>query len=198
MGRKDATRARRPYRREKTIPLDVLCVTELILFQVTAVDICFVQGLCDRHGDPRQQHERDDGVPKYARKHWDLNVAFGDDRSRDRWMPETFDAVHSRFLADGIDASRWQAYVGDLRKLLKKGGWIQLTELLPHVQSDNGRLSDGSYLNTWWLMYSRALTSMGKNARVARQLERMLANEGFDPIGSTVYNLPIGSWHHSL
>lgn len=73
-----------------------------------------------------------------------------------------------------------------------------MMELIPHVQSDNGRLSDDSFLATWWTSYSRVLTSMlGKNVRVGRELERMLTREGFDMVHGRVFDLPIGRWKRS-
>lgn len=68
-----------------------------------------------------------------------------------------------------------------------------MVEMIPHVQSENGRLSDESHLNTWWTSYSRILTQMGKNVRIGRDLERMLSREGFDQVQGRVYNLPIGT-----
>lgn len=172
------------------------------LSQVTGVDICFAQRRSEDEEDEDEdddngQGDRNGGVQDYDKKRWNLNLPFRDDRSNDRLRPETFDVINSRFLADGIDASRWQGYIGDLRRLLKKGGWVQMAEIIPHIQSENGRLSDESFLNTWWLSYSRNLEQMGKNVRVGRELEPMLAREGFEQIRSQVYNLPVGTWHRS-
>ena len=175
--------------------LDVAVLTTVA--KATAVDICFDQRTPSDDDDDEDDDGRDGGVQEYGKKRWNLNQAFRTDRSEDRLRPETFDVIHSRFLADGIDASRWQAYVADLRQLLKKGGWVQMIEMIPHIQSENGRLGDDSYLNTWWLSYSRVLTQMGRNVRIGRDLERMLAHEGFERVGSRSYNIPIGTWDRS-
>lgn len=140
----------------------------------------------------------DGGVQEYDKKRWNLNLPFQLDRSEDRLRPEMFDVVHSRFLADGIDTTRWQAYIADIRRLLRRRGWIQMVELIPHFQSGNGRLRDDSHLTTWWMLYSQALTQTGKNVRIARELERLLAREGFDNIRATPYDLPVGTWHPSM
>ena len=73
-----------------------------------------------------------------------------------------------------------------------------MVELIPHIQSENGRLSDDSYLTTWWNSYSRVVSRIGKNVRIGRDLERMLVREGFDPVRGNAYNVPIGAWGRSM
>lgn len=73
-----------------------------------------------------------------------------------------------------------------------------MVELIPHIQSENGRLSDDSYLNTWWYSYSNVMTQLGKNVRIGRELVRMLDEEGFAPVRGNTYNVPIGTWGSSV
>lgn len=166
--------------------------------KITAVDICFGRKVNHHDNEELEVYGGDDrGVQQYSKKRWNLNMPFRSDRSEDRLRPETFDLINSRFLVDGIDASRWQSYIRDLRQVLKKGAWAQMVEIIPHVQSNNGRLSDDSNLTTWWLSYSRILSQMGKNVRIPRELERLLADEGFLPVRCQTYDLPVGTWHRS-
>lgn len=72
-----------------------------------------------------------------------------------------------------------------------------MVELIPFIQSENGRLRDDSFLTTWWTSYSRMVDHMGKNVRVGRELKRMLEDEGFSPIRDSVYSVPIGTWGRS-
>lgn len=170
--------------------------------KVTGIDICLKQDTCVEDdvddtdpGIEGSEHRIDD----FEKKRWNLNIPLQADRSEDRLRPESFDVVNSRFMAGGIDDSRWPGYIGEIRKLLKRGGWVQMVELIPHVQSDNGRLSDESFLATWWTSYSRVLTSMlGRNIRIGRELERMLTQEGFNPVHGCVFDLPLGRWKRSI
>jgi hypothetical protein len=170
--------------------------------KITAVDICFNQkNPADFDADDEESDSdgsgAGDGVQEIDKKRWNLNASFQDaPRGRDghHLEPETYDVINSRFLADGIDANRWPSYIRDLRRVLKPRGWVQMIELIPHIQSENGRLGDDSHLTRWWLLYSRALQQMGKQPRVGRDLEAMLRREGFDPVQGRTYNIPIGKW----
>jgi len=167
--------------------------------QATGIDICLGQKSSDEGDDEDDDSEGSShGVQEYVKKRWNVNFPFQDDRSADHLRPETFDVIHSRMLAEGINASRWPAYVRDLRRLLNRGGWVQMCEILPHIQSSNGRLSDNSCLTRWWTTYARCLTHMGKNVRVGRELDRLLRDEGFEQVTSRSYDLPIGEWRQGI
>ena len=164
--------------------------------QVTGVDIFFGQSEEDEEENDSDEDD-DNRLQEYDKKIWNLNARFRDDRSNDQLRPETFDLVNSRLLVNGINSDRWPTYVRDLRHVLKPGGWLQMVELQFPFQSYSGRLSDESCLNRWWQWYSHAMHSMGKNARIARDLERLLTAEGFEHITTRSYDLSIGDWNES-
>lgn len=123
---------------------------------------------------------------------WNLNASFRLAPAEDELNPERFDLINSRFLADGIDETRWPALIAEFKALLKPSGWLQLVEVDWTFQSDNGtRLPR---LEAWWEHYSRALRRMQKKPTVARQLHSMLRNAGFQGTREQVYNVPIGNW----
>lgn len=41
--------------------------------------------------------------------------------------------------------SRWAAYLRDMFRVVRPGGWCQLVELYHNAQSDNGSLTDGRF-----------------------------------------------------
>lgn len=166
----------------------------IVHLQVTAVDIYLSPTMLQGSDDEADGVERRDESTHIQQKRWNLNLPLQSAPGQYILKPEKFDVVHSWFVAEGIDDDRWTTYVRDLHCVTKKGGWVQMVELSPHVQSDNGRLSDDSLLTTWWLMYSQALTQMGKNVRIGRNLKRMLAEGGFDRVQECVYAIPIGDW----
>lgn len=99
------------------------------------------------------QDDSDNGEDEVQKKRWNLNHAFRTDPREDMLRPETFDMIHSRCVAGGISSTRWREYVADIRRLLRKGGWLQMKECIPHIQSENGRTSQDSQLTTCWLSY---------------------------------------------
>jgi hypothetical protein len=106
-----------------------------------------------------------------------------------------YDLIQSRFIFPGIKASRWATYIGDLRLLLRRGGWVQVLEYYPLIQSDNGRLTDQSAISRWWQMYAGAMQQLNRDPRIGRQLQQLLTQNGFRDVSVDVEQLPIGDWH---
>ena len=171
----------------------------MLLRQVTGIDVVLRQSDDDEEEvdseDGSANGNGNGGVEEYVKKRWNLNASFRDDRSADRLGPESFDLINSRLLAEGINADRWSSYVRELKLLLRPGGWLQMVEIQLPFQSSSGRLNDDSCLTRWWQWYSWALQRMGKNVRIGRELQRLLATEGFTNVTARSIDLPIGDWN---
>ncbi|KAF2836014.1 S-adenosyl-L-methionine-dependent methyltransferase [Patellaria atrata CBS 101060] len=120
---------------------------------------------------------------------WDLNETLP-------FRRDSYDLVHSRLIALGIQKSRWTSYLRDIRKLLKKNGWVQLVEFNYIFQSDNGSLTDDHALSRWreafvWCMEN----PVKREIRAGRELRGWLESANFAEVSATTYNLPIGGWH---
>lgn len=124
-------------------------------------------------------------------------MSFRHDRSSEPLRPESFDLIHSRCLAEGIDVDRWPEYIQELKLLLKPGGWLQMAELEFPFQSDAGLLPDTSCLTQWWQLYAEMLQQMNKNARAGRDLEMFFRNKDFQSVHMHLFELPIGSWREA-
>ncbi|KAI1470837.1 S-adenosyl-L-methionine-dependent methyltransferase [Daldinia caldariorum] len=92
-----------------------------------------------------------------------------------------FDLVNSRLVAGGIDRNRWQDYMCDILRCLRKGGWCQMVEIDYNAQSDNGRLTDGHALRQWSDKYSRAMSQL-KNVEAPRHLGHWMRQAGFTEV----------------
>lgn len=157
--------------------------------KVTGVDIFLGE---DDESDERG--DRANSVQEFIKKRWNLNASFGADKSDDKLWPETFDLINSRYLAEGINTSRWPSYVKELRQLLKIGGWLQMVEIQFPFQSYNGSLPDESYLTRWWQWYSRALGNMGRNVRIGQDLGQLMNREFGQQVTFVTRILPVGGW----
>lgn len=160
-------------------------------------DDCVVTGIdifLGEDEDEDEPEEESDEVQEYLKKRWNLNAPFAQDRSSTRLLPETFDLINCRCLAEGIDRDRWPVLINELKALLKPGGHLQMFELYLLFQSDNGRLPDTSASNAWWSWYTRFMDLSGRDARVARNLERYCRAAGFERVIATQHRLPIGRW----
>ena len=173
--------------------------------QVTGVDIYFGRAVDETDDDDDNEDDSDDSsdngrgeVQEYVKKRWNLNTSFRRDRSEDHLRPESFDLINSRLLAGGINGNRWSGYVQELKLMLKHGGWLQMVEIVPLIQSSSGRLDQNSFLHRWWEWYSSIVQQMGKNARIGRGLIQLLQNEKFGHVRGNSIDLPIGSWRTGM
>lgn len=120
------------------------------------------------------------------------------DRLRDPevFQARAYDLIHSRFISQGMKANRWPSYIGDLKLLLRPGGWIQMMEYYPMIQSDSGQLSgDEAAVRRWWRYYDSSMGRLNRDPRVGRRLQQLMIDRGLRDVRVDVERLPIGGWH---
>ncbi|OCL10457.1 S-adenosyl-L-methionine-dependent methyltransferase [Glonium stellatum] len=105
----------------------------------------------------------------------------------------TYDLIHSRFLAPGIKRTRWPDYVKDLKRLLRPNGWVQMVEYYYNFQSDSGLLTDGSAIRRWYEYYRSAM-EVERNPRVGSSLQGLMRSANLVDVQGLQYSLPIGPW----
>ncbi|KAH9887101.1 hypothetical protein F4778DRAFT_786402 [Xylariomycetidae sp. FL2044] len=116
----------------------------------------------------------------------DLNMPF-------QFRSNHFDLINSRLVAGGINTHRWTAYIRDIFRCLRGGGWVQMVELDLNAQSDNGTLTDGHALRQWSQAYLRAMEHH-KNPRAPRRLGNWLRSAGFTDVEQRMIPLPMCGW----
>ncbi|CAI6337058.1 unnamed protein product [Periconia digitata] len=118
------------------------------------------------------------------------------DRLNDAGLFErnAYDLIHSRFVGPGIKSNRWESYIQDMRRLLKPGGWVQMMEYYPNIQSDSGLLSDQSALTRWWTTYANAMERSNRDPRIGQRLQPLLTGAGLRNVHGARISLPIGAW----
>lgn len=119
---------------------------------------------------------------------WDLNAPL-----TLTFQPNTYDLIHSRFVAPGIERTRWLDYVKDLRRLLRRNGWVQMVEYYYNFQSDSGLLTDNHAIRRWYAYYRHAMETE-RDPRVGSRLQDLMRNAGLVDIQGLQYSLPIGPW----
>jgi hypothetical protein len=119
------------------------------------------------------------------------------DRLRDPevFQSRAYDLIHSRFVSQGVKANRWASYIGDIKLLLRPGGWVQMMEYYPIIQSDNGRLTDQAAVRRWWQSYESSMRRMNRDPRIGPRLQQLLVQKGFRDVRVDIERLPIGGWH---
>ncbi|CZT19567.1 uncharacterized protein RCC_05418 [Ramularia collo-cygni] len=171
---------------------DLLKENDQLEIEVIGVDIFTGKG---NNGDdsesPEESGSEEEGIEEYIKTRFNMNAPFREERSGSL-RPEKFHLVNSRLLIDGINASRWPAFVKDLKAVLCPGGWLQMVEFHPLVQSFSGR--DAPFLDRWSQTYMRTLEQMGKEPRCGPRLNQYMRDAGFEHIHSHAEVLPIGPW----
>ncbi len=119
-------------------------------------------------------------------------------RDPDVFQSRAYDLIHSQFVSPGIEAKRWPSYIQDMRLLLKPGGWVQMIEYYPLVQSDSGLLTDQSAVRRWWESYEAAMQRLRRDPRIGRRLNDLLTQNGYRDVAVEVQHLPIGGWHTGI
>ncbi|KAH7359517.1 S-adenosyl-L-methionine-dependent methyltransferase [Pyrenochaeta sp. MPI-SDFR-AT-0127] len=116
-------------------------------------------------------------------------------RDPDVFQSRAYDLIHSRFVSQGVNSNRWASYIQDMRLLLRPGGWVQIVEYYPLVQSDSGRLTDQAAVRRWWLSYEASMRRLNRDPRIGRRLKDLLMQSGYRDVAVEIEHLPIGSWH---
>jgi hypothetical protein len=122
---------------------------------------------------------------------FDLNVPL---RDPEIFQNNSFDLIHSRFILPGIRRRRWATYIRDIKPLLRRGGWVQISEYHALVQSNNGRLTDESAVRRWWQSYKSAMERMNRDPGIGLRLGQLLNHNRYRDVAVDVVQLHIGGW----
>ncbi|RPB09669.1 S-adenosyl-L-methionine-dependent methyltransferase [Morchella conica CCBAS932] len=116
----------------------------------------------------------------------DLNQPF-------TFQTNEFDFIQSRDVMGGIKKDRWSSYVKDCVRILKPGGWLQLVEIYPMVQSDNGMIDDNHILRQVSKNYFSSIEDT-KDPRAPLKLDSMMREAGLVELGSRMVQLHLNGW----
>ncbi|KAL3488999.1 S-adenosyl-L-methionine-dependent methyltransferase [Aspergillus germanicus] len=152
-----------------------------------AIDVAEQNPDCEVIGVDIYPHVSPDDMPENL---WlqvdDLNRPF-------TFSSNSFDLVHSRLLAAGINRARWPSYIRDIKRILKPGGWVQMVEIYFNVQSDNGSINDEHALRQWSSQLMRSMEGI-KDFRVGTRLKTLLLGAGFTEVDAKMIPLPLSAW----
>ncbi|RMZ75683.1 hypothetical protein DV738_g5325, partial [Chaetothyriales sp. CBS 135597] len=111
----------------------------------------------------------------------------------------SFDFVHSRFLAPGLNWFRWPGYLSEMRRVLRIGGWIQIIEWEFIFRSANDRSDKLTALEEWSSEYQGGLTNCGypdgkKGSSIAQMCGSWMRTAGFEQLQTSVKEVPTCGW----
>ncbi|RMZ89359.1 hypothetical protein DV736_g3411, partial [Chaetothyriales sp. CBS 134916] len=82
-----------------------------------------------------------------------LQLQIGNLNEKTPFADETFDFVHSRFIAGGLGWFRWPSYLSEMYRVLRVGGWIQVIEWEFGFRSANDQSDKLKGLQEWLRLY---------------------------------------------
>lgn len=98
----------------------------------------------------------------------------------------TFDFVHQRLLVAAIPEDRWQWVVGELLRVTKPGGWIELLEAIP--------TQGGPGMNALYQWLVSAGLRRGVNTLVTPRIGEFLRMAGAQSVVEVDLPMALGSW----
>ncbi len=101
-----------------------------------------------------------------------------------------FDFVHQRLLVAGIPVAEWPRVVGELVRVTRPGGWVELVEPMMRAQP-----TGPASRHLVELLLARA-DSLGLDTRdaVFRAVDGYLREAGLEEVTRREFELPIGEW----
>lgn len=116
------------------------------------------------------------------------------DDIEDTWSfpPSHFDFIFSRHLGQSI--INWEKYLTQMFHHCTPGGWVELSEHIHDLRSEDNAYHDGLSLWRYMDLLKTALRITGRDPDVALKLGRMLRKVGFKDVKVTMLKLPWGMW----
>ncbi|HYU75971.1 MAG TPA: class I SAM-dependent methyltransferase [Ktedonobacteraceae bacterium] len=101
---------------------------------------------------------------------------------------KSFTFVHQRFLVLGLSAKQWPFVVGELVRVTRPGGYVELVEgggTFYQIGDATGQLQQ------WWSVASQA---NGIDVFLMARLPQLLQQAGLHHIRHRTYHVPVGAW----
>lgn len=102
---------------------------------------------------------------------------------------ESFDVVHQRLLIGAIPVAAWPEVVGELVRVTRRGGWIEL------IESDGtGFHPAGPRTQEMMQCVIRLAARRGIDTTITATLDQLLQQAGLQYVSKREFPLPIGHW----
>ncbi|KEZ42035.1 hypothetical protein SAPIO_CDS6440 [Scedosporium apiospermum] len=121
------------------------------------------------------------------------NVRFYVDDLEDQWTFSTkFDLIYARMLTGSL--SDWPKFFKQSYDALQPGGYIELSDIIFPLESDDGTLPKDSALNQWGELCNKAAHVLNRPLDSARLYSKQLAEAGFTNITERHFKWPQNRW----
>ncbi|EFQ32000.1 methyltransferase domain-containing protein [Colletotrichum graminicola M1.001] len=121
------------------------------------------------------------------------NVTFYIDDVEDDWTYSyKFDFIFGRMLTGSI--ADWPRFIHQSYEFLEPGGWIELSDILLDLQSDDGTVGPDCAAQTWAKHMLEAAAIWKRPLDSCKFYKEQLAEAGFVNITEKIYKWPTNPW----
>ncbi|KAI0006697.1 S-adenosyl-L-methionine-dependent methyltransferase [Xylariaceae sp. FL0662B] len=122
------------------------------------------------------------------------NVQFLVDNVEEEWLlpPGSLDYIHARQMSTTI--RDWPKLLAESYKALKPGGWVELQDLNPAVNCDDGTMLEGDVCALYGETFTRALGNLGIDLDAIYSYAEWLGKAGFVNIEVKMLKTPLWDW----
>ncbi|KAK2012806.1 methyltransferase domain-containing protein [Colletotrichum eremochloae] len=121
------------------------------------------------------------------------NVTFYIDDLEDDWTYSyKFDFIYGRMLTGSI--ADWPRFIQQSYEFLEPGGWLELSDILLDLQSDDGTVDQNCALQEWARHMLEAAAILKRPLDSCKFYKEQLAEAGFVNITEKIYKWPTNPW----
>lgn len=122
------------------------------------------------------------------------NLTFEIDDIEEEWLYKSnaYDLVNCRF--NFIAIKDWPAMLRQAMRVLKPGGYVELTELEIRPIATNKEAGEPTQLHRWLEYLSMGMQRQGFDFYVADKFKGMLEEAGFEAVVEKKFEVPWGAW----
>lgn len=111
-----------------------------------------------------------------------------DARERLPYVDGRFDFINQRIISMGFKTNQWVPELKELKRVLKVGGWVQLTE--PALGIERA----GPTVKKLWGESLKVIASRGSHSHPGHYIRSYAEEAGFSSVSETILEIPLGRW----
>ncbi|RGP69176.1 methyltransferase domain-containing [Fusarium sporotrichioides] len=125
------------------------------------------------------------------------NLTFYIDDIEDQWtFSYKFDLIYARMMTGSI--RDWPKFIQQSYDNLESGGWLELSDILLTLHSDDKTIPEGCAAAKWGDLMLEAADKFGAPLDSCTRYKQQLLDAGFVDVVETIYKWPTNPWPRDL
>ncbi|EKJ73108.1 hypothetical protein FPSE_06721 [Fusarium pseudograminearum CS3096] len=121
------------------------------------------------------------------------NLTFYIDDIEDQWtFSYKFDMIYARMMTGSI--RDWPKFIQQSYDNLESGGWLELSDILMQLHSDDDTIPEGCAAAKWGDLMLEAADKFGAPLDSCLRYKQQLLDAGFVDVVETIYKWPSNPW----